>query len=90
MATQDEFEPGPGWAEKTGFAPGVPDDPGAVPDTYYQVLLGNVYTLTRWADGSTVRGEVQLAELEVLVGGPLREGWYGTTGGYLGTELSLD
>ena len=58
------FEPGPDWADKTSFAPGVPDDPDAVPELLYQVLLGRVFTLTRWRDGSTARGEVPLADLE--------------------------
>ncbi len=47
------FEPGPDWEDKTSFAPGVPDDPDAVPELLYQVLLGKVFTLTRWRDGST-------------------------------------
>lgn len=81
------FEPGPDWEDKTSFAPGVPDDPDAVPELLYQVLLGRVYTLTRWKDGSAARGEVQLADLEALVGGPVpREGWYDAAGAYLGAD----
>lgn len=86
---EDEvFEPGPDWEDKTSFAPGVPDDPDAVPELLYQVLLGRVYTLTRWKDGSTVRGEVALADLEGVAGGPVtREGWYDALGKYIGAEL---
>lgn len=84
----DEFEAGPEWEGKMDFAPGVPEDPDAAPDLFYQVLLGRVYTLTRWRDGSTGRGEVQLADLEALAGGPItREGWYDALGKYLGAEL---
>ncbi|XAQ48598.1 hypothetical protein [Xanthomonas phage vB_XeuM-YB23] len=84
----DEFEAGPEWEGKMDFAPGVPEDPDAAPELFYQVLLGRVYTLTRWRDGSTGRGEVQLADLEALAGGPItREGWYDALGKYLGAEL---
>jgi hypothetical protein len=88
MADEDEFEPGPDWEDKTSFAPGVPDDPDAVPELLYQVLLGRVYTLTRWRDGSTARGEVSLADLEAVAGGTVsKEGWYDALGKYLGGEL---
>ncbi|UGL62850.1 hypothetical protein [Xanthomonas phage MET13-T1] len=84
----DEFEAGPEWEGKMDFAPGVPEDPDATPELFYQVLLGRVYTLTRWRDGSTGRGEVQRADLEALAGGPItREGWYDALGKYLGAEL---
>jgi hypothetical protein len=86
----EDFEPGPGWAEKTGFAPGVPEDDVAIPVVRYQALMGNVYTLVRWQDGSTVRGEVPLAELVALVSGPVREGWYDAAGAYLGASISLE
>jgi hypothetical protein len=76
--------------DKMDFAPGVPDDPDAVPSLYYQALLGNVYTLQRWKDGSTVRGEVPLADLEALTGGSLREGWYSASGQFLGATIELD
>lgn len=82
------FEPGPDWEDKTSFAPGVSDDPDAVPELLYQVLLGKVFTLTRWKDGSTARGEVGLADLEAVAGGPVtREGWYDALGRYVGSEL---
>lgn len=82
------FEPGPDWEDKTSFAPGVPDDPDAVPELLYQVLLGKVFTLMRWRDGSTARGEVALADLEALAGSAVtREGWYDALGRYLGAEL---
>lgn len=88
MADENEFEPGPDWEDKTSFAPGVPDDPDAVPELLYQALLGRVYTLTRWKDGSTARGEVALADLEAVAGGSItREGWYDALGKYLGSEL---
>lgn len=79
----DAFEAGPGWEDKTSFAPGVPE--GEVPVLRYQVLAGRVFTLKRWPDGSTARGEVDLAHLEALSGGPVtREGWYDALGGYAG------
>lgn len=90
MAGEDdkEFQPGPDWEDKVSFAPGVPDDPDAVPELLYQVLLGRVYTLTRWTDGSTARGEVPLADLEAVAGKPVtREGWYDALGAYVGPEL---
>ena len=84
----DELEPGPEWEGKMGFAPGVPDDPDAIPERLYQVLLGRVYTLTRWKDGSTARGEVALADLEAVAGGAItKEGWYNALGKYQGSEL---
>ncbi|UIS24787.1 hypothetical protein AXL1_17 [Stenotrophomonas phage vB_SmaS-AXL_1] len=84
----DPLEAGPEWEGKMSFAPGVPEDPDAIPELFYQVLLGRVYTLTRWKDGSTARGEVQLADLEAVAGGAItREGWYDALGAYLGAEL---
>lgn len=94
MAEGDLEEPGsvegPEWAEKTGFVVGLPEDPEAIPTTRYQSLLGRVYVTKRWRDGSVARGELALADLESLVGGPVREGWYDETGGYLGAVLPLD
>lgn len=90
MAGEDdkEFLPGPDWDDKVSFAPGVSDDPDAVPELLYQVLLGRVYTLTRWRDGSTARGEVPLADLEGVAGKPVtKEGWYDALGSYVGPEL---
>lgn len=84
----DPFEAGPEWEGKTSFAPGVPDDPDAIPERFYQVLLGRVYTLTRWKSGSTVRGEITLEELEALAGQAItKEGWYDALAKYLGSEL---
>lgn len=90
MAKEDEveFELGPDWEDKTSFVPGVPDDPDAIPERLFQVLLGRVFTLTRWKDGSVARGETDLAELEGLFGAPVsKEGWYDVLGSYLGSEL---
>lgn len=83
----DPFEPGPEWEGKTSWAPGVPDDPDAIPELLYQVILGRVHTLTRWKDGSTSRGEVTLQDLEALAGQAItKEGWYDALGKYLGSE----
>lgn len=82
--TAEQFKPGPGWGDKTGFAPGVPDDPAQAPVTMYQVLHGRVFTLMRCPDESASRGEIALAELERRVGGPVKEGWYDALGEYLG------
>ena len=81
-----DFEPGPNWDDKTDFAPGVPLDLTTLPTLRYQALLGNVYTLTQWPDGSTARGEVPLAQLEALAKGPVKEGWYDAWGAYLGAS----
>jgi hypothetical protein len=80
----------PGWAEKTAFVVGLPEDPDAIPTMRYQSLLGRVYVTKRWRDGSVARGEVTLADLEALVGGPVREGWYDEMGSYLGAMPPLD
>lgn len=86
--TDRSFEPGPHWPGKMSFAPGVPDDPDAIPELLYQVLLGRVFTLTRWRDGSTARGELPLAEFEKLTGSTVaKEGWYDALGQYIGSEL---
>lgn len=89
-AVDEEFEPGPGWADKTGFAPGMPEDAADIPTMRYQVLHGRVFTLTRWRDGSTARGETELAVLQKLVDGPIREGWYNAVGDYLGDNPGLE
>ncbi len=91
MAAQDvggAFEPSEEWEGKVSFAPGVSDDPAARPELWYQVLAGQVFTLMRWADGSTARGQVDLATLEDVAGGPItREGWYDALGTYAGDQL---
>lgn len=84
----DEFEAGEHWEGKTSFMPGVPVDEDAIPERLFQVLLGNVYTLTRWKDGSTARGQIALAELEKLFGFTVvKEGWYDVLGTYKGLFL---
>jgi len=85
----EPFEPGPEWAGKVEFAPGVPLDPADVPKLRYQTIMGRVYVLQRWPDGSTVRGEITLQELEALVGSQVREGWYDALGNYLGIDAGL-
>lgn len=83
-----EFEPGPHWEGKTDFAPGVPEDPGVIPDLYYQVLLGRVYTVKIHPDESVSHGEIALADLESLKGSPVtKEGFYDFKGSYLGLML---
>lgn len=70
------------------FAPGVPEDPASIPVLHYQVLAGKVFTLMRWPDGSTARGETSIETLARLAGGPVaKEGWYNVLGKYLGAEL---
>ena len=88
MKRKATFEAGPHWAGKTSFAPGVPDTPSAVPELFYQVLNGRVFTLTRWKDGSTARGEVALTDLVALAGQPVnRDGWYDAMARFIGREL---
>lgn len=88
--TLDEFPDTESWQGKTDFLVGMPEDLDNLPRTYYQALLGNVYTLTRWPDGSTARGEVPLGVLEALIGEGVREGWYDVVGTFLGASLDLD
>jgi hypothetical protein len=77
------FEPGEFWDGKVDFAPGVPDDPADGPTLEYQVLAGNVYSTTRWPDGSVARGQVDLSDLADLAGKPItREGFYSALGEY--------
>jgi hypothetical protein len=87
---EDDPLDSPRWIARTDFAPGFPTDPDAIPTVHYQALHGVVYTLTRWKDGSTARGEVPLSDLEALAGAGLREGWYDATGAFLGTTVDLD
>lgn len=83
----DDFEPGPGWEDKMSFAPGVPDDPDAIPELLYQVLEGKVHTRLTWRDGSVSRGEVPLADLAAVAGKTItKEGWYDALGKYIGAE----
>jgi hypothetical protein len=82
----DGEEP-PDVGDKYDWAPGVPLDTSNLPRLFYQALLGRVFTLQRWPDGSTARGEVSLAELEALVGGTVREGWYDAAGIYRGAYI---
>lgn len=78
----------PSWEGKTDFPPGWPVDPSALPELLYQALGGRVFTLLRFPDESVSRGEVALADLESVVGGPVtREGWYSASGTYLGAQL---
>ena len=74
----------------TGFIPGLPDDLSTLPVLHYQALMGRVYTIKRWSDGSTVRGEVPLKQLEMLVGGSVKEGWYDALGEWLGMSLPME
>lgn len=89
-ADNDTWSDSPEWQAKTAFLPGLPDDLSALPRLRYQALEGRVYTLTVWRDGSTARGEVLLAELEALIGGPPRAGWYNALGEYLGQDPGLE
>lgn len=83
----DNFEAGPFWEGKTGFAPGVPEKEDAGPMLRYQALLGRVYMLQTWPNGSSARGEIPLAQLEALAGGPVKEGWYNALGEWLGVSV---
>lgn len=70
------------------FIPGMPDDPSTLPELFFQVILGRAYSLMRWPNESTARGEVTLQELEERFGAPLvKEGWYSASGAYLGAQL---
>lgn len=75
-------------AKMEQYAPGMPDDPSLLPELLFQVVLGRAYSLRRWPNESTARGELPLADLEARFGAPLaREGWYSATGAYLGAQL---
>ncbi len=70
------------------FIPGMPDDPSQLPELFFQVILGKVFTLTRWPNESTARGEMTLEELEERFGEKvLKEGWYSASGAFLGSQL---
>lgn len=76
--------------DRMDFAPGVPIDPSAIPELRYQLLNGQVYTLTVWASGSTARGSVPVRELQDRAGSSeLEEGWYSALGEYLGDDPKL-
>lgn len=69
------------------FIPGMPDDLSSLPELLFQVILGKVYSVSRWPNESTTRGEMTLAELEARFGEPvLKEGWYSASGNYLGAN----
>lgn len=87
MSRKNAFEPGPHWVGKTSFAPGVPENKDAIPELLYQVLDGRVFTLTRWKDGSTARGEVPLSDLTAVAGKAIsHDGWYDALGKYMGSD----
>lgn len=69
------------------FIPGMPDDISLLPELLFQVVLGKVYSINRWPDETTARGELTLAELEARFGESiLKEGWYSASGAYLGAQ----
>lgn len=69
------------------WAPGVPDDQGAMPTTLYRAMAGQVLALVIRPDGSKEQGEVRPAELrDRLDGRPMVDGWYSITGEYLGVD----
>ncbi len=79
------------WRGKTSFAPGMPVDQADVPTLRYQALGGRVFTLRRWSDGSTDRGETDLEALADLRGKPVvMEGWYDEAGTFLGDDAGLE
>lgn len=79
-----------GIEDRMDFAPGVPTDPSAIPQLRYQLLNGQVFTLTVWPSGSTARGSVPVGELQDRVGSSeLEEGWYDALGEYLGDDPGL-
>jgi hypothetical protein len=75
------------WLGKMGFVPGMPVDLSQLPTLNYQAIEERVFTLMRWPNESTARGEVPLSELEELVGGPIDEGWSSASGVFIGAEL---
>lgn len=77
------------WVEKTAYAPGVPDDPKLIPTLRYLKQGDRVYTLQKWRDGATVRGEVKVDALNDLrqeEGEATEDGWYNALGIFLGDD----
>jgi hypothetical protein len=73
--------------EKENWLPGMPADPDKIPQLRYQVIGGRVYSLQKWRDGSSARGEIGLDVLERLRGKPVtREGWYDALGEWIGAD----
>jgi hypothetical protein len=71
------------------FLPGMPDDLTQIPTLVYQVIEGRVFTLMKWANGSTARGETTLEALQRLHGAAPKAGWYSASGKYLGSDPGL-
>lgn len=63
------------------------------PTLRYQLLQGQVYSLQIWTDGSTMRGQVPISELEdrvgVAPGTALEEGWYNAFGEFMGDDPKI-
>ncbi len=62
----------------------MPVDLSQLPTLLYQSIEGRVFTLMRWPNESTARGEVPLSQLEDIVAGSAKHGWYSSAGLYLG------
>lgn len=72
------------------FAPGMPEDDDQIPTLVYQVIEGRVYTLMKWPNGSTARGEATLEALQRLHGAAPKAGWYSASGKFLGSDPGLN
>jgi len=71
------------------FLPGMPDDLTQIPTLVYQVIEGRVFTLEKWPNGTTTRGEATLEALQRLHGSAPKAGWYSASGKYLGSDPGL-
>ncbi len=73
--------------DKEDWLPGMPEDLDSIPELRYQVIGGRVYSIKRWRDGSSARGETDLDTLAALAGKAItREGWYDALGAYVGDD----
>ena len=77
----------PTWEGKMSFLPGMPDDLSQMPTLHFQLIQGRVFTLLRWPNDCVARGEVSLQQLRDLTQEPLADGWYSSSGNFMGTEL---
>ena len=78
------------WKEKTSFIPGIGPDT-EIPETRYQVLNAQVFSLQVFPSGTTSRGQMTLSELEDQLGKPVtKDGWYDHEGTYLGDDPGLE
>lgn len=71
------------WRRKTDALVGIVEP---FPTLRFQVLLGRVYVLQKWDNGSAAHLETETSHLEKLHGSKIQDGWYDANGVYLADE----